>query len=225
MNFLAHLVLAEANPESRFGNLLGDFCRGIDLHSLPPQVHAGVLRHRAVDRFTDSAPAVRAAKALFSAQRRRFAPVIVDVMFDHLLLKHWSALDNRPFAPLCRQIYQQLWQQRAMMPAAMAHTVTALVQQDWFHSYRSLSSVGLALDNIARRIRFANAFSGSFDELAQHQGELEQLFLQFYPALQQHLQQLGPELAALSRPAESGPAPQYKAPTPQPTDESHLKAP
>ena len=73
MNFLAHLVLAESTAESRFGNLLGDFCQGLDLKSLPPAVQAGVWRHRAIDRFTDAAAEVQQAKAMFSRERRRFA--------------------------------------------------------------------------------------------------------------------------------------------------------
>lgn len=200
MNFLAHLVLAENNAAARFGNLLGDFCRGVDVSTLPPAVYAGLLRHRAVDRFTDTAAEVRAAKALFSPARRRFAPVIVDVLFDHLLLAHWQRFETREFAPLCQQIYQDLWQQRAQMPPVMATTVTSIVQHNWFASYHSIEGVGLALDRIAGRIRFANDFAGSIAEIQLHYSELNQLFLQFYPKLQAFVQQLGPELSALKTP-------------------------
>ncbi len=204
MNFLAHLVLAEDNAQARVGNLLGDFCHGVDISTLPPAVYAGLLRHRAIDRFTDAASEVRAAKALFSAQRRRFAPVMVDVLFDHFLLLHWQRFDQRPYAPLCQQIYQDLWQQRAMMPPAMAATVTSIVQHDWFASYRSLADIGLALDRIAGRIRFANQFCGSIAEIRLHYGELNQLFLQFYPQLQAYVRQLGPEQTALAASTASG---------------------
>jgi acyl carrier protein phosphodiesterase len=198
MNFLAHLVLAEATPESRLGNLMGDFCQGIDLNSLPVAVQAGIWRHRAVDRFTDTAAEVREAKALFSKARRRFAPVMIDVLFDHLLLRHWHHVEQRPYDSLCQQIYQDLWQQRALMPPLMATTVTAIVQHDWFASYQHLDQIGLALDRIASRIRFANQFAGSIDEIRLHYSALNQLFLQFYPKLQLFVQQLGPEQAALA---------------------------
>jgi acyl carrier protein phosphodiesterase len=196
MNFLAHLVLAEATPQSRLGNLMGDFCHGLDLNVLPAAVQAGIRRHRAIDRFTDTATEVQQAKALFSHERRRFAPVIIDVLFDHLLLKHWPQLEQRELTPLCQQIYQQLWQQRGEMPAKMAATVTSLVQHDWFASYQQLDGIGLALDRIASRIRFANQFVGSVSEIRQHEAELDRLFLQFYPRLQAHVAQLGPECPA-----------------------------
>ena len=58
MNFFAHLVLAEPTPQSRLGNLMGDFCQGLDLKTLPVAVQAGIWRHRAIDRFTDTAAEV-----------------------------------------------------------------------------------------------------------------------------------------------------------------------
>ncbi len=198
MNFFAHLVLAEATPESRLGNLMGDFCQGLDLKTLPAAVQAGIWRHRAVDRFTDTAAEVLQAKALFSPARRRFAPVMLDVLFDHLLLQHWQRFEQRPCASLCQQIYQDLWQQRALMPPAMAAAVAAIVQQDWFGSYQHLDNIGMALDRIASRIRFANQFTGSIAEIRLHYSTLDQLFLQFYPKLQLFVQQLGPELTALT---------------------------
>jgi acyl carrier protein phosphodiesterase len=204
MNFLAHLVLAEPSAESRLGNLLGDFCQGLNLSLLPDAVQAGVWRHRAVDRFTDAAPEVQQAKALFCKARRRFAPVIIDVLFDHLLLKHWHELEARDFTALCHEIYQQLWQQRALMPTAMQHTVNAIVQQDWFGSYRDLDNIGKALDRIASRIRFDNQFAGSIDEIRLHLPALESLFLQFYPQLQAHVRQLGQERPRLTSGHQTG---------------------
>lgn len=204
MNFFAHLVLAEATPESRLGNLMGDFCQGLDLKTLPAAVQAGIWRHRAIDRFTDAAAEVLQAKALFSPARRRFAPVMVDVLFDHLLLQHWQHFEQRPYDSLCQQIYHDLWQQRGLMPPAMAATVTAIVQQDWFGSYQHLDNIGMALDQIASRIRFAHQFTGSIGEIRQQLPELASLFLQFYPKLQTYVRELGPELTALTGLKPSG---------------------
>lgn len=196
MNFFAHLVLAEPTAESRFGNLLADFCRGVDLHQYSPAIQAAVWRHRAIDRFTDQHDAVRQARLLFSPRYRRFAPVITDLLWDHLLLVYWQQFDARPLAPLCQQFYRQLSQQRAQMPTAMAHIIQLLIQQDWFAHYQQLDGIAAALDNMARRLRFANQFAGSATEFAPQLPQFYQLFCQFYPQLQQHVQALGPELTA-----------------------------
>ena len=79
MNYLAHLALAQPNHHSLVGNLLGDFCKGVPLNSLPTTILAGLANHRAVDSFTDQHPLVRQSRLLFSAQRRRFAGIALDV--------------------------------------------------------------------------------------------------------------------------------------------------
>lgn len=196
MNFFAHLVLAEPTAESRFGNLLADFCRGVDLSQYAPAIQAAVWRHRVIDRFTDQHEAVRQTRLLFSPRYRRFAPVITDLLWDHLLLVHWQQFDARPLAPLCQQFYQQLSQQRAQMPAAMAHTIQLLIQQDWFTHYQQLDGIAAALDNMARRLRFANQFAGSRQEFEPQLEQFYQIFCQFYPQLRQYVENLGPELAA-----------------------------
>ncbi|MDP5206891.1 ACP phosphodiesterase, partial [Alishewanella sp. SMS9] len=58
-----------------------------------------------------------------------------------------------------------------------------------FESYQQLPRVGMALDRIAQRIRFANQFDGIITEITPRYTELEQVFLDFYPRLQQHVRQ------------------------------------
>ncbi len=189
MNYLAHLYFADNNSDSRIGNLLGDFCRGVDTKLLSDNCKAGLAQHRAIDRFTDQHAGVRSAKQLFSPQRRRFAGVALDLVFDHYLVKHWSLFSAVPFHIYTHQLYQRLWQERPLMPAAMANTITYLVQQDWFASYSELSNIGEALDRIANRLRFPNHFAGCITELTHNNAEFEQLFLQFFPQLQLFVQQ------------------------------------
>lgn len=189
MNYLAHLYFAADNSESRIGNLLGDFCRGVELQQLSEATAAGLAQHRAIDRFTDQHPQVRQARLLFSTNRRRFAGVALDLVFDHYLVKHWSLFSAEPFALYKTRLYQQLWQDRPLMPAAMARTVDYLVPQDWFGSYAELDTIGEALDRIAGRLRFANTFAGCIADLTEHQPQFEQLFLQFFPQLQAFVQQ------------------------------------
>jgi acyl carrier protein phosphodiesterase len=184
MNYLAHLYFADDNSDSRIGNLLGDFCRGVDLSLLSESCKAALEQHRAIDRFTDQHAEIRAAKQLFSPQRRRFAGVALDLVFDHYLVKHWPLFSAVPFDIYKNQLYQQLWQERPLMPAAMANTITYLVQQDWFASYSELNNIGEALDRIAQRLRFPNDFAGCIQDLTRNEAAFEQLFLQFFPQLQ-----------------------------------------
>lgn len=201
-------MLAEPTAAATFGAILGDFAQGIDLSHYPVAIQAAVERHRAIDRFTDSHPHRRQFLPRFSKQRRRFAPVALDVYDDHLLITHWQTFYNatplQGVAHLNQQLRGLLQHPPATMPPAMQRTVQAMVHHRWFEHYQTRQGVADALDQIAKRIRFANEFSGMMQEIDLLAAELEHSFLAFYPALLTHVQQLGDELTAFT--AKAGPS-------------------
>ena len=184
MNHLAHVFLAPDSPEARVGSILGDFTRGIDVSLLPISVQQGIRHHLAVDSFTDQHPEVLASKALFSKQRRRFAGVALDILYDHYLLRHWQRFSQTDRDIFVERIYQELQRNEHLMPEKMAQVTRRMVEHDWFGAYRELESIGYALDRVAGRIRFANKFTGMIDEIRANDVELEKRFLRFFPDLQ-----------------------------------------
>lgn len=184
MNHLAHLFLAPDSPEARVGSLLGDFTRGVDLAALPDPVRFGVRHHFAVDSFTDRHPDVLASKRLFSGQRRKFAGVALDVLYDHFLLQHWSEFTDADQSAFITSVYTELQDNESLMTPDMSRTIRRMVSHDWFGSYRDLDNIGYALDRVAERIRFQNSFAGIITEIRPIQAELEEHFLSFFPELQ-----------------------------------------
>ena len=192
MNYFAHLVLSQPTVESAVGNLLGDFARGIDQAALDPAVLAGLKNHRAVDRFTDSHPKVKALKQCFSQKRRRFAGIALDVYFDHLLVSYWQDFDHRNIDDVIAGYYLRMEQGQALMPGSEMRRVTSrMIAHDWFGSYRDIDSVAEALDRIATRIRFPNAFDNAIEDLLSNEDLIQSVFLQFYPELKAHVESLG----------------------------------
>ena len=105
MNFLAHLYLAEPTPACRVGNVLGDFVRGrinALTAELPAPLVAGILRHRTLDRFTDAHPVAREARSLVAPERGRFAGVVVDIAYDHVLARQWNDWAGEPLPSFLR---------------------------------------------------------------------------------------------------------------------------
>lgn len=194
MNHFAHLVLAQPTVESTVGNLLGDFARGVEIHSLSPPILAGLKNHRAVDCFTDAHSRVAALKALFSPARRRFAGIALDIYFDHLLITRWSRFDTRDVEAVIEQFYRRMTAGQSLMPGAGMRRVTQrMVEYDWFGSYRNLDDIAESLDRVASRIRYANRFDNAIEDLLAHQDEVEQVFFEFFPELRQHVVELALE--------------------------------
>ena len=179
VNFFAHLILAEVTVPSRVGNLLGDFSRGLDIAALPDEVLAGLHNHRRVDQFTDQHSQVRQMKSSFTRQRRRFAGIALDVLFDHFLLVHWHRYSEMPKEQLIAELYDDLIAGQRLMPERMRQVTRRLVEYDWFRSYESLDGVSYALDRIATRIRFEHGFEGIGSELEMHYPQFESGFHQF----------------------------------------------
>ncbi len=194
MNYFAHLVLSQPTVESTVGNLLGDFARGVDQSALSPAVLAGLKNHRAVDRFTDNHSGIVKIKKCFSPGRRRFAGIALDVYFDHLLMNHWQDFDHRNVNDVITEFYSRMDAGQRLMPGNEMRRVTSrIVTYDWFRSYRDLDSVAEALDRIAMRIRFPNAFSNSIEDLRRHEDLILEVFFDFFPELEAHVRALALE--------------------------------
>ncbi|MCK0104891.1 ACP phosphodiesterase [Marinobacter sp. S0848L] len=184
MNHLAHTFLAPDSAEARVGSILGDFTKGIDWAGLPKPVLEGVRHHLAVDNFTDQHPQVLASKQLFSKQRRRFAGVALDILYDHFLLRHWHRYSDFEQTAFIHTVYRELSAQEPVMPPAMIRVTRRMVEHDWFSAYQELDNIGFALDRVAERIRFPNQFTGIIDEIRENERVLEANFLEFFPELQ-----------------------------------------
>lgn len=183
MNHFAHLFLAGETVESRVGNLLGDFARGLDTDRLPEPVRAGLMHHRAVDAFTDAHPQVLACKEHFSGQRRRFAGIALDILFDHYLLRHWDSFGHCDKNRFINELYRDLEAGSSLMPPTMARVTERMVIHDWFRAYQDFETVGTAMDRVAERIRFRHEFAGIIEEIRPLDAELEARFLTFFPDL------------------------------------------
>ncbi len=183
MNYLAHLFLAQPTADSYFGNLLGDFQRGVNLNDFPAAVRRGVANHIHVDRFTDNHALVKHAKTLVSARRRRYAGIMLDILFDHFLIKHWQRYSNQSLSSFCQHAYQRLDSRVYNMPQRMQNVVNSMLEHRWLTNCTSLSGVDKALDRTADRIRFRHRFHGSIEEVYLHYAEFEKAFTVFFPQL------------------------------------------
>jgi len=183
MNHLAHVYLAPPEPESRLGNVLGDFRRRLDTQFLPQPVVEGMGWHQRVDALTDAHPDVCAARPLFSPQRRRFAGVALDLVFDHFLIRHWGRFSNRSLDDFLNEVYRDLLLAAPAAPAGVDADLRRMIEHDWLRRCTTLGEVGRILDRLAARLRFRNAFSGMLEEIEAQEPELEERFLAFFPEL------------------------------------------
>lgn len=182
MNFLAHLRLGPDEPQQALGGLLGDFVKGpISSIALPDSVRQGIWLHRSIDAFTDRHPLVARSKARVTGERRRYAGIMVDMFYDHLLARHWAQFDDQSLNHFTARMYRAVLTQQALMPERARTTLVRMAEEDWLGSYAELQNLHMALNNMARRLRPGNRLPGSVDELERDYQGFEADFLEFMP--------------------------------------------
>ncbi|WP_185266266.1 acyl carrier protein phosphodiesterase [Halopseudomonas xiamenensis] len=182
MNFLAHLRLGPDDPQQALGGLLGDFVKGpVAAMDLPDPVRQGIWLHRRIDAFTDRHPLVLRSKARVTDERRRYAGIMVDMFYDHLLARHWTRFADQPLALFTQRMYQAVLSQQVLMPERARTVLVRMAEQDWLGSYAELANLHMALDNMARRLRPGNRLPGAVIELERDYPGFEADFLAFMP--------------------------------------------
>lgn len=156
MNFLAHALLAGDQPALIVGGVIGDWIKGPLPGTLPGDLAKGVALHRAIDSFAESHPAFRRSRARISAERRRYAGVLVDIFYDHLLARDWAAMHDQQLDEYCKTVYCSINDRLDDLPASSRSALTLMAREDWLASYARIDGVADVLARMSRRVRRPN---------------------------------------------------------------------
>jgi acyl carrier protein phosphodiesterase len=193
MNYLAHALLAEPYPHSLIGNIAGDLVKGpLAEQPLHPRVVDGIRRHRSVDVLTDSHPHYRALKQYFPEGQRRYAGIVLDVLFDHYLSRHWRRFSRWDPGQFVEGVYEVLRNERELLPPVLAKVAPYWTDADWLRVYESIDGVHAVLRRLSRRLARPQDLSVILEQVLIHDRELEAGFLQVFDDVQLTLTQRAP---------------------------------
>ncbi|WP_026998965.1 ACP phosphodiesterase [Eisenibacter elegans] len=186
MNFLAHIFLSgTASEQLLIGNFIGDFVRGKQLQTYSPEVQAGVRLHRAIDSYTDHHPLVKQSAQRLKADYGKYAPVIVDVYYDHFLATHWHQYHpQQSLAQFAQSRYAIFQKHQALLPERVQYLLPYMISQDWLLNYQQLSAIDRALCRLAERATFDSGLERAIHNLEAEYSAFEQDFLTFFPDVQ-----------------------------------------
>jgi acyl carrier protein phosphodiesterase len=166
MNFLAHALLAGEAPALIVGGVVGDWIKGLLPAGLPDDLAKGVALHRAIDHFAETHPAFCRSRSRISPARRRYAGVLVDVFYDHLLARDWATIHPQPLHEYCETVYGLIDARLPDLPASAHPALKLMAKEDWLSSYAQIEGIADVLARMSRRARQPNPLA---------QGELELL--------------------------------------------------
>ena len=200
MNYLSHLFLAENNAASRTGNLLGDFVTGRPealRDHFPDAVLKGIVRHRAIDRFTDSHRVTAWLRGAVAPSRRRFAGVISDIVHDYFLTRRWAEFCSIPFRSFVDECNACLREHLAILPPELSDTLEQRIEDDWLGHYGTDEGLDGVFHRVALRHHGFSPIKDAVQDLKQNREMFEKGFEEFFPDLVTWVGKLGPEADAL----------------------------
>ena len=181
MNHLAHFHLTGGSEPLVVGALLGDCIKGPLDGRLSQPLELGVRLHRRVDAFMDGHPLLRQLRSLFPGRERRLAGIVLDMYFDHLLVRHWRRFHERELAHFSSSIYAILRRNLAQFPASATHQLGRMIEHDLLNRYGDSSLIDGVLERIGTRLGQPVAMRAASARAGARLDELEQTFLVFYP--------------------------------------------
>ncbi len=184
MNFLAHAYLSGDNQKLLVGNFIGDFVKGRDLHErFVIDVANGIELHRMIDDYTDNHPVVMESKKRLRDTYRHYAPVIVDMYYDHFLASKWKQYHPLPLSEFASNTYQTLLTNESILPEKFKYMLPYMMRGNWLVNYGKVEGIQRALTGMSRRTSFHSKMEDAVNDLRKHYQKFGDEFELFFPDL------------------------------------------
>ena len=177
MNFLAHIYLSGNNEEVKIGNFIGDYVKGSAFHIYPEKIKKGILLHRSIDTFTDKNTHTLDAKLLFAPKYRKYAGVVIDIIYDHFLASSWSKYSFVSLKEYIDDFHELLIKHNDMLPTEVQNFVPKLIYNNRLYSYKNIEGIRLVLSTMSNYTSLPDHSNFAIDVLKNNYEFLKQKFL------------------------------------------------
>lgn len=180
MNFLAHIYLSGNNDDVKIGNFIGDYIKGSAFHIYPEKIKQGILLHRFIDSFTDKNTYTIDAKQLFAPKYRKYAGIVIDIIYDHFLATNWNRYSYIELREFIDQFHNLLLKSNDMLPKEVQEFVPKLIKNDRIYSYKDIDGIRSVLSTMAIYTSLPDHSNFAIQVLENNYEFLKQNFLLFF---------------------------------------------
>jgi acyl carrier protein phosphodiesterase len=161
VNYLAHLYLSSGNKDLMIGNFIADHVKGNAINNFSDEIISGIKLHRLIDEFTDHHPIVEKSKIRLRTEFRKYAPVIIDIFYDHYLARDWETYHHQPLLTFAEETYSLLNSNHDKLPERTKHMLNYMIPQNWLYNYSKVEGISRALVGLSRRTTFESGMERS----------------------------------------------------------------
>ena len=168
MNYLAHLYLSGDQPMVMIGNFIADHVKGKQFYLYSEEIKKGILLHRSIDAFTDRHAIVEQSKLLLRPYFHKYAPVIVDVFYDHFLARDWKEYHPQSLDNYSNDVYQLMENNISLLPERAQYMLTYMKKYNWLTGYATIDGMQRALSGLSKRTKFDSKMEEAPKFLTEH---------------------------------------------------------
>lgn len=181
MNHLAHFLLAQEQPELEIGAFLGDFVKGNLRGQFPEDIENGIRLHRKIDAFTDTHSLVKRSCTRFDPTLRRYAPIMIDIFFDHLLARSWQQYHDKSLEEFSDRVFSNLENCTSLLPEPVVRVARRMKQHNVLASYADPNFLTPVLNRLSQRLKHDNPIAEGYGEFEKNRQGLTEDFDAFFP--------------------------------------------
>ena len=166
------------------GGLLGDFVRGPLRGEYSAAIEVGIDAHRKLDVYVDRQPEMQRFVRCFDRPMRRYAGIVGDIVYDHLLSANWLRYYPQSLGEFCQVFYRDLSQHRTLLPRCAQKFLHLALKVKWLQSYSDYSNLPLILSRVGSCFEKPVALQDALPIFAKYRTEISSDFHRLYPRLQ-----------------------------------------
>jgi len=183
LNYLAHIYLSGTNEEILVGNFIGDYVKGFELARYSELVRKGIMLHRHIDSFTDTNLIVKRSKARIMEKYRKYSGIIIDIFYDHYLVKSWSTYSNQPIQEFVLGVHDILCRHLDALPEGVRLFLPSFIKNNWIKKYSTITGIEDILHRMSSRTTLPEETDFAIKVLREDYEKFEQEFSAFFPSL------------------------------------------
>ena len=183
MNYVAHILLTHPYEQITVGNMIGDMARNRDLDAVAPAIREGVYVHRKIDSVTDQMPEMRKAAIPLRERHGKYAPVVLDILLDFVLVERWSEFSSVPFTDSEEWTYDLIDRYHNNVPYRIARNLLSMAQHRWLNDYTSREGLVRVMRRMDRRASFNSRFAEAGQDLDEQMDMLSSTLDVIWPEL------------------------------------------
>lgn len=181
MNFLAHLFLSCDDEDLMIGNFIADFLKNKEVQNYSEAIQKGIQLHRQIDSFTDNHLVVRQGTKRLQKHHHKYAPVVIDVLYDYLLAKNWETYSNQSLASFTSNVYDILLKRLDELPTKLSKGLPNWIENDWLTQYGKKEGIRYTFKRMDERTKFPSNFQAAVEHLEADYESFDNEFNQFFP--------------------------------------------